>query len=149
MREKTGLQFDYVFNLFTSFGYFENDSDNLKVIKAFYASMKKGGTTVIDFLNAPHVVSNLVKEEKKILEGVEFNIHRRIDNGYVIKQISFEVDKEDYTFEEKVQLIQLSDFKRYFGQVGFEIDRVFGNYQLEPYDLDTSDRLIMIIKALD
>jgi len=149
MRKKIGQQFDYVFNLFTSFGYFENDKDNLKVIQAFYASMKKGGTTVIDFLNAPYVVNNLVKEEQKLLEGVEFNIHRKIDKGYVIKQINFEVNKEVYSFEEKVQLIQLNDFERYFDQVGFEIDQVFGNYQLESYNLNMSNRLIMIIKALE
>jgi len=149
MRKKTGQQFDFVFNLFTSFGYFENDEDNLEVIKAFRASLKKGGTTVIDFLNAPYVVNNLVKEEQKLLEGIEFNIHRKIDNGYVVKQINFQIDKEVYNFEEKVQLIQLSDFKGYFEHTGFGIKQVFGNYQLEPYDLKMSDRLVMVIKALD
>jgi len=149
MREKVGQQFDYVFNLFTSFGYFENDADNMKVIQAFRTSLKKGGTTVIDFLNAPFVVNNLVKEEQKLLEGVEFNIHRKIDNGYVVKQINFQVDNVDYSFEEKVQLLQLNNFKRYFEQVGFGIEQVFGNYQLESYETEISDRLIMIIKALD
>lgn len=148
MRKKVGQQFDYVFNLFTSFGYFENDADNLKVIQAFYTSLKKGGTTVIDFLNAPYVAKNLVKDDCKLLDGIEFNIHRKIENGYVVKQINFEVNKENYSFEEKVQLIQLNDFKQYFKKTGFVINQVFGNYQLAPYEFDTSERLILIIKAL-
>ena len=32
MREPIKEQFDAVFNLFTSFGYFENDDDNLKIL---------------------------------------------------------------------------------------------------------------------
>jgi len=148
MRKKVGQQFDYVFNLFTSFGYFEKEEDNLEVIQAFKSSLKKEGTVVIDFLNAPYVINNLVEEEQKLLEGVDFKIRRKIDTGYVVKEIHFQVADCKYNFEEKVQLLQLDDFKRYFKQVGFTIDKVFGNYQLEQYNPETSNRLVMIIKAL-
>ena len=36
-------QFDAVFNLFTSFGYFDDDADNLKTIKAIKAELKEFG----------------------------------------------------------------------------------------------------------
>src|SRR5699024_3406489 len=43
-------QFDAVFNLFTSFGYFENPDDNLKVIQNIKTSLKPNGYGVIDFM---------------------------------------------------------------------------------------------------
>ncbi len=41
--------FDVVFNLFTSFGYFETEKENLKAIHSMSMAMKKGGKLVIEF----------------------------------------------------------------------------------------------------
>ncbi|MGE3315760.1 MAG: class I SAM-dependent methyltransferase [Planctomycetaceae bacterium] len=42
--------FDLVLNLFTSFGYFEDDSQNRNVLANIYASLRTGGVFVIDTL---------------------------------------------------------------------------------------------------
>ncbi len=42
--------FDLAINLFTSFGYFEDDAENLAVLRNVYDSLKPGGTFVIDTL---------------------------------------------------------------------------------------------------
>ena len=52
--------FDLVVNLFTSFGYFEDDREHERVLSCVCASMKRGGTLVIDFLNASQVRRDLV-----------------------------------------------------------------------------------------
>src|SRR5882762_11981979 len=44
--------FDLVVNLFTSFGYFDDDREHLRVLSCVAAAMRRGGTLVIDFLNA-------------------------------------------------------------------------------------------------
>ena len=44
--------FDYVFSLFTSFGYFEDRRDHTTVIRNIGRSLKAGGTLVLDYLNA-------------------------------------------------------------------------------------------------
>ena len=41
MSQPYSQQFDAVFNLFTSFGYFENEEDNLNTIKAIKANLKE------------------------------------------------------------------------------------------------------------
>src|SRR5699024_6244014 len=56
-------QFDAVFNLFTSFGYFEKEEDNLKTIQAIKESLKPEGYGVIDFLNSKMAIENLVPNE--------------------------------------------------------------------------------------
>jgi 2-polyprenyl-3-methyl-5-hydroxy-6-metoxy-1,4-benzoquinol methylase len=43
MREPFEEKFDAIFNLFTSFGYFENDDDNLTTLKAIKESLSDYG----------------------------------------------------------------------------------------------------------
>ena len=60
MREPFEEKFDAIFNLFTSFGYFDNDADNLKTLIAIRESLTEYGFAVIDFMNADQVIKNLV-----------------------------------------------------------------------------------------
>jgi hypothetical protein len=50
MRVPFEEKYDAIFNLFTSFGYFENEEDNLTLI-AIKESLSEYGFAVIDFLN--------------------------------------------------------------------------------------------------
>ena len=59
MRETCDEKYDAIFNLFTSFGYFEDDADNYKTIKAIHNSLTETGFAVIDFMNADYVIENL------------------------------------------------------------------------------------------
>ena len=71
-------KFDVVTNLFTSFGYFEKSEDDQKSINAMTLNLKQEGILIIDFMNIQKVILNLVKDEKKIVDGVTFNIIRSI-----------------------------------------------------------------------
>ena len=48
--------FDYTVNLFTSFGYFDDVSDNQKAMDAMAKNLKKDGILVVDFMNAKKLV---------------------------------------------------------------------------------------------
>jgi SAM-dependent methyltransferase len=82
-------QFDAVFNLFTSFGYFENEEDNLSTIKAIKAELNETGFGVIDFMNVDYVIANLVPEDSKTIEGIKFNQKRYVKDGFIVKDIKF------------------------------------------------------------
>ncbi|MBL4651797.1 MAG: class I SAM-dependent methyltransferase [Flavobacteriales bacterium] len=138
--------FDYVLNLFTSFGYFESQTDNLKVLNAMRSCLKANGTVVIDFMNAAKVMQNLVSKEIITKQGISFNINRKVKNGIISKQISFTDTGKKYEFEERVQALQLKDFTKLCNHVGFSIVKVFGNYALEEFNENDSNRLIMILK---
>ena len=139
-------KFDAVFNLFTSFGYFENEKDNLRTIKAIKSELKPNGFAVIDFLNAEFVKSNLVPSETKTVNGIDFNIERIIENGYIIKKIHFNVDNKDYRYEERVRALTLSEFKNFFNEANANLLYCFGDYQLNEFDVESSERLILIFK---
>ena len=43
--------FDFVLNMFTSFGYFESDEENVKMLNSVEKTLKPNGTFVLDFFN--------------------------------------------------------------------------------------------------
>ena len=136
--------FDIVLNLFTSFGY-ENEDYNLKTIKNISKSLKKGGILVIDYLNYYLAEKNLVSKEIKYIEGLKFNIERYSDDKYINKKISVD-DKDSNVFYEKVMKIDIDHFNSYCNKNNLKISKIYGNYNLDEFDINTSERLIMIIK---
>ena len=51
MREViAGKTFDAIFNLFTSFGYFDDLNDNVRVVQSMHSMLNDEGILVIDFL---------------------------------------------------------------------------------------------------
>ncbi len=137
-------QFDAVFNLFTSFGYFENEADNLKTINAIKAELKPTASCVIDFLNVELAIKNLVPSEKKKAGDIIFNIEKYVEDGYIVKNIRFSDKGKDYHYVEKVKALTLEDFKIFFGETNVTLKNVFGDYQLNPFDKNSSERLILI-----
>ena len=137
-------KFDAVFNLFTSFGYFDQEADNLRTIKAIKAELKPEGFAVIDFLNSENVIENLVSNETKEVDGIEFHIEKYLKDGHIIKNINFVHETREYSFVEKVKALTLQDFNTYFDQSGVSLKHCFGDYQLSPFNAKTSDRLILI-----
>ncbi|EGV43902.1 class I SAM-dependent methyltransferase [Bizionia argentinensis JUB59] len=139
-------QFDAVFNLFTSFGYFENEIDNLKTIQAIQADLNETGFGVIDFMNVEYVIANLVPEEVKTVDGIDFHIKRYVEDGYIIKDINFEDGGESHKFQERVRAFTLNDFEVLFDQSGVYLLDIFGDYKLQKFHKTSSERLIMIFK---
>lgn len=137
-------KFDAVFNLFTSFGYFENEEDNLRTIKAIKEELKEDGFGVIDFLNVEYIRQHLVPSEIKVVDGISFHINRKIEEGYIIKDIMFSHDNNDYSFTERVKAVSLSDFETYFKEANIQLKHCFGDYHLQPFSSLTSQRLILI-----
>lgn len=139
--------FDYVFNLFTSFGYFDTIEENLSVIDATMQSLKPKGKLLLDFLNPYVVVNNLVSEEKKEIDNIKFNITRTFtDDNYIIKNISVDDHGQHFDYMEKVKAIRRTDFLNYFEENNIKLIDVFGDYQLSPYTKEESDRLIFIVE---
>lgn len=137
-------KFNVVFNLFTSFGFFEDDDDNLKTIKAIKANLVPNGIGVIDFMNVNHVVHNLIPEDIKTIDGIDFYLKRYVENNFILKDISFRIDNKQYNYIERVKAITLEDFKIMFEKANVQLLDIFGDYKLNKFDANNSERLIMI-----
>lgn len=143
-------EFDLVVNLFSSFGYFERDSENFKVIKSIAGSLKPKGYFFFDFLNAEYLKKNLVhsdisKRNHKVLLQV-----REIKNNSVYKSIYIIKNNPEgkapavSSFTEMIKLYTLSDFKKVFAKNGLKILNLYGDYSGRKFEVNKSERLIIL-----
>ncbi|TVQ49445.1 MAG: class I SAM-dependent methyltransferase [Saprospirales bacterium] len=135
--------FDYVFNFFTSFGYFENDADHITTIENIYAGLKPKGIFILDFLNVKKTINHLIAEEEHIFEGIPVVIKRKFVDGYIQKRIELKHRNKNLEFTERVRAFDYTDFQKMMEEAGLRILTVFGDYQLNPFDEESSDRLII------
>lgn len=136
--------FDIILNLFTSFGYFDSDRENEKVVGAMDQQLKPDGTLVIDYMNSHKVIKDLVTDEVKENAGITFRINRKVEGRNVIKTIRFNADGASHEYTECVELLTLADFQNYLHATRLQIFHTFGGYNLQSYDPETSDRLIIV-----
>lgn len=141
-----GGPFDHVFNLFTSFGYFEDPADHLSVVGNIAASLKRGGTLVLDYLNAHQADTHVAAEEVIERQGAVYRLLRWRDAENIYKRIVIEDPRADTPLEyvERVASLSLADFRFMFALYGLSIEEAYGDYTLAPFDAATSSRLILV-----
>jgi cyclopropane fatty-acyl-phospholipid synthase-like methyltransferase len=143
-----GKRFSAVFNLFTSFGYFDNSQENELVIQAVHKVLEPEGVFIIDFMNALKVVNGLVSEDHKQISGVEFDLHRSFDGHHIFKNIRISDGDKHLAFQERVQYLNQEDFDFLLTQNGFTVVSLYGDYNLSPFDSKFSDRLIIVAQKV-
>ena len=141
-------QFDYVLNLFTSFGYFDDDQEDIRVLKAVHKGLKSNGILVFDYLNSEFVESTLKPAETINRGAINFEITKSIENNFVVKNIDFEADNKTHHFQERVKLLSLNKITSYLQAANFEVKATFGDYNLNDFNQKTSNRLIIIAQKI-
>lgn len=134
--------FDLVVNLFTSFGYFEDDTEHARVLSCVRSALRPGGTFVIDFLNASQVRRELVPYDERIASGITIEQRRAIsgDNRFVEKTITLRERGKEYI--ERVRLLSAADLEMMLTGAGFEVVKRFGDYSGGSWS-DDSPRTIL------
>lgn len=144
MRENLGNEdFDLIFNLFTSFGYFENPEEDQLAMNQIARALKPNGTLVIDFMNAQRVAENLVPTEHVSANDISFAINRFVDDDQIVKDIQFTADGRAWHFQERVRKLTLLDFETLLKNANLVLKACYGSLDLQPFDAHTSDRLII------
>ncbi len=143
-------EFDGAVNLFTSFGYFDEEADHQRVIDGIERALEPGGWFVQDFLNASYLAEHIVPEDEREVEGPDGTVRivqrRRIEDEptgrRVKKQIILHRNGDTYTFSESVRLHDAADFERMYAAAGLDLIDTFGDYDGHAYTAG-SPRLIL------
>ena len=136
--------FDLVVNLFSSFGYFDAEADDQAAIKAMADNLKPNGILVLDYLNAEAIVKRLKPRDIIDRGDIQFHIKKRIENGFIKKEIDFIANGEDQHYEEQLKIIKPTQFEKLFNTAGLKITQLFGSYDLAKFDAATSLRQVII-----
>ncbi len=146
-------QYDAVISIFTSFGYFEEESDDRKVLQSIYKALKSDGKLLIDLENI-----FFISRAAQIYGGEV--MYRPIENyrGWVEETTDFDpVDqrvkiklrfwlpkyKAIKTAQASYRAYTLVELRNLLISIGFVIYGVYGDFKLNEYSLD-SERMIVL-----
>ena len=138
--------FDFVLNLFTSFGFFAEDTENLKVLEAVYTMLKPGGRFLLDFINPYVYEMNMMPYELTVVQGIKFQITQKIAQDMLIKGIHFHDVGQNFFFEEKHKMVSFDKFQEWFEASSLRLLQTFGSYDFEPFEQTDSERMIFLLE---
>lgn len=146
--------FDWVLNFFTSFGYFERERQNFRVLEEIVRVLTPKGRFLIDFLNRDRVLANLKEREDQEIGGRRVEIHRWFDTSTqrINKRIRLLEtgsaagavgNSGASTYLESVRAYTREEVTIGLRWAGLEVDQLFGNFHGESFHND-SERLIIV-----
>ncbi|MFN7989902.1 MAG: class I SAM-dependent methyltransferase [Thermoanaerobaculia bacterium] len=141
--------FGAVVNFFTSFGYFDDPADDVRVLGEVARVLAPGGAFLSDVFNAARVLSTLVSREERTVAGERVSIRRSYDPGTrrVEKEITMGTGAAARTFRERVRVYLRDELEALHREARFGVTAAFGDFDGTPYDPRRSPRLILLALA--
>jgi SAM-dependent methyltransferase len=137
-------EFDAAGNLWTSFGYFEKEPDNLAVLKRMYRALKPGGKFMLHLINRDWVMAHYTTHSWQEVGGLKALEERHFEYRTSInrcvwtfirgnQEVKRRVDLRMYSFHEIIAM---------FESIGFTSIEGFGSSKDEPI---SRDRMMMFV----
>lgn len=140
--------FGAVINMFTSFGYFASDTENLRVLQEVHRVLRRGGVFVLDFINAETVPDSLEPHSQRCSRGFDIDERRDIvESGrYLVKSVTItdRTTRESESFEERLRLYNPGDLIGMLESTGMNVIDRFGDYHGNPFVPAQSDRIVIV-----
>ena len=147
-----GESFDAVLNMFTSFGYFEADMDNLLVVREISRVLEQGGLLLFDYVNAVKARTMVLEDTVRETEGWMVRESRSLgeEGRFLIKGVEAQnsATGETVTYDERVRLYSRDEMVTMLESVDLSLSGVFGDYDRSDFDEQRSDRLILICEKI-
>lgn len=128
--------FDVVTNFFTSFGYFQDDSENMQVIEETARALKPGGRFFIDYVNPAYVRATLEPESHRSIGEYAISECRWIDESAKRINKCTTVSRGGATVQnlgESVRLYEEPELRGLLARAGLRAEHVFGDYTGAPF----------------
>lgn len=137
-------RFQLIINLFTSFGYFEQDYENEKIIKIVEQQLNENAYFVLDFFNVVHLKKNLIPISYDKIEEAIIRQERTFDQDRIVKKITVIKKNSERIYFESVRAYSKSELSRMILKNGLKIIKIFGDYSGNAFDENNSSRIIII-----
>lgn len=129
-------------NFFTSFGYFEDEDDNLVVVREMCRVLGRGAVFLFDFMNVHRELSRLVEKEERSTDSGVVGIERWFDAASRTFNKRISIGGRHYI--ERVRGYDLDEISALFTSGGLTIREVYGDFDGSAYDVQRSPRVILV-----
>lgn len=140
--------FDLVCNLYTSFGYFEDERDNFQVLDNIYANLKESGVLIIEVLGKERLAGTWQNSICTELADGSLLVQRpqlRGDWCRVSSEWTLVKDGRAQSFTFEHSIYSGRELKDLLSHAGFQHVQLFGSLQGSPYDLNAT-RLVAVAR---
>jgi SAM-dependent methyltransferase len=136
-------RFDAVLCLFTSFGYFLDEEENVRVLREIRRVLRPNGYVLLDLLSHT-VAERLVPKSERTVDGAHVVETRRYDAAAkrIEKEISISGPEGNHEFVESVRVYSFKEIGRLFADAGLALAAVHGSFQGAEYHA-SSERMIV------
>jgi cyclopropane fatty-acyl-phospholipid synthase-like methyltransferase len=139
-------EFDVVINMFTAFGFFENEKEDLKVLKGVHKALKPGGQFLMDVINRETAIQvgaprRWIRENHSyLLEERFFDFFRsRLELTNQLILVNGERKEANYS----IRLYTLTEMLGLYNAAGLVLTDVYGDFSGALYNAD-SPRMILV-----
>ncbi|MFW5946478.1 MAG: hypothetical protein ACOCTN_06375 [Candidatus Natronoplasma sp.] len=137
--------FEVVLNLSTSLSFFEDEEENIGVLKNVHNSLKPKGKFILDVMGK-EILARIFEEKDWHETDEGFKLEERtVDKDWSwieIRRILI-TEQGQKEYNPSHWIYSAKELKNMLKQVGFSSIEVYGNYDGEPYD-EKADRLVVL-----
>jgi SAM-dependent methyltransferase len=126
---------DLVLNLFTSFGYFPTEREDVLALAGMAGALRPEGVLVLDFLNRSRVLASLVERDEQQRDGRTILQERRLTDRKrrIEKRITLlHPEGHRSLFQESVRLYTPEELARLLRDAGLSRIELWGDYSGTP-----------------
>ncbi len=145
--ETWAARFDAAINVFTSWGYFETDAENEKVLQDVARSLGLGGRFLLDAINHEYLIRHFRPTASiqtpaglSVLDETRFDaLSGRVETE---RRIVFP-DGRQVDRRMSIRLFTLAEVRNMLERCGMKVIATYGDFEGLPYDMD-SRRMIVV-----
>lgn len=141
-------QFDVVINIFTSFGFFEKDAENFKVLSSVSRCLMPGGKFLLDTMNRDWLIKNF--QEMRWSDGSYGTVLEKSSldprEDLVATKFIWLRNGERTEHDIQLKLYPYSTYKRELKRQGLFITDGFGDFDGNEFSIDSRRMIIIAVK---
>ena len=140
-------EFDAALNLFTAFGYFEDQDEDRKVLINLHRSLKAGGTLVMDLMGKERLARVFRERDWHEVDGALMLVERRICQNWswIENRWLLITDGDRKEFRVSHRLYSASELDALLTECGFSSVAIHGDLSGAPYDHEAK-RLVAVAR---
>lgn len=143
-------QFDAIILMYTSFGYFVEEKDNIQILNQIRDSLKNTGLFLLDLPNKQWVMEKVPRKTWRQVKDVYI-----LEEKYFDEKINMHIDDITILNKEKIKktktflrLYSFSEINQKLKENGFYVKKTFGSYDKRKFNEKLSPRMILLAQKL-
>jgi len=140
-------EFDAVINIFTAFGYFDDEREDFQVLSAVSRALKPGGRLLLDTMNRDWLMRNYEARGWQEREDGTLDLEERRFDAVAgrnrVRVLSIRPDGRRDEHHIDLRLYTLKELTDMFSRAGLKVLRIWGGFDGREYGVDGRRMIVL------